>query len=100
MKRYPHVNYERMKRPVAITTLTYDLEGSVEGAIETLQRYQKEYPGCTLSYEDVADSYSPERMGLVLYANVDETDTEMAARIHGEERERKEFERLREKYGK
>ena len=98
------VNYDRQMVSKKIDTITYDLDGFVADSIKKLQKIIDEYPTARISYEEI-DSYDS-RYGMVLYAEVEETDEQLASRIameekieaRNEERERQMYDRLKAKF--
>lgn len=89
-----------------IDTITYELEGPIEKAIEYLQEKEKYYKknGYVNVLLDV--DYDDERNNLTLCVEREETLREMTARIEAadravkqrEENERKEYDRLHAKF--
>jgi len=83
----------------------YDLEGSVDTAIQILQRVQEKYPGCKLSKQPI-----PYDDGdyLAVQQERPETDAELKRRLENmdrhaadqEARDRAEFKRLQKKFQK
>ena len=97
------VNYDRQMVSKKIDTITYDLDGFVADSIKKLQEIIDEYPTARISYEEI--DYDS-RYGMVLYAEVEETDEQLASRIameekieaRNEERERQMYDRLKAKF--
>ena len=98
------VNYERKKvrREVATLDLDYSM---IDSAIEELQNIRRDY-GRELRIERRSYDYSDGEYWAVM-GERDETDEEMRARIANEERweaeqaerDRRDFERLKAKFG-
>lgn len=95
---------------VVVDDIKYELEGTLESAIQTLQRYSEELgPTARLSIGERCDScsYSDNQYAYVeLTVEREETDEEyslrlqqeQAHRLRVEEHERKEYNRLATKY--
>lgn len=95
---------------VTVDNIKYELEGTLETAIEVLQRYSKELgPTAGLSIGERCDSYSysdTQYAYVELSIEREETDEEYSLRLQQEEahrlrieeHERKEYNRLATKY--
>jgi 4-alpha-glucanotransferase len=99
---------ERKKVRQKVTSLTCDLDGTIEDAVKKLQEYAEMYPGAKVSYEDDSIPYDPnERMAFCIYVSRDETDEEMAKRVEQEAKwkaeqeasELRQYERLKARFG-
>jgi hypothetical protein len=98
------VNYERkkVKREVATLDLDYSM---INSAIEELQNIRRDY-GTELRIQRQSYDYEPGEYWAVM-GDRDETDKEMRTRIAQEEkweadqaeRDRRDFERLKAKFG-
>lgn len=98
------VNRERIKVRVEVDTVDLDYE-TIQRAIQILEDLRDRYGAdariekCTRAYED--------RQYLAVMVERDETDAEMAKRIEeaeywaarSEENDKREFERLKKKFG-
>ncbi len=86
------VDRTRQTRTVQLSNLSYDLEGSVDDAIQTLIKLKCEHPSARLAYEDISVRYEDSRYGIAVYETRPETDEEMNKRIAQEETREQQIE--------